>query len=185
MLPRKALSNLHLQINLKVCVSPLFFPANVPLFLLKISFFIYSLGHQDIVNMAFILNEEEGGVISISDDKTVRIWLKRENGNYWPSVCHIMPAPASAMDLDQSSRRLFVGTELGGITEFTIADDLNKLTAERSFPAHQMRVTAITYVPELNVLLSVSKDKSFHYYCTQTTRKLGEFIVPAAATSLQ
>lgn len=142
-------------------------------------------GHQDIVNMAFILREEEGGVISISDDKTVRIWLKRENGNYWPSVCHIMPAPASAMDLDQDSRRLFVGTELGGITEFTIADDLNKLTSERSYPAHQMRVTAITYVSALNVLLSISKDKSFHYYCTLSGRKLGEFIVPAPATSLQ
>lgn len=135
--------------------------------------------------MAFILKEEEGGVISISDDKTVRIWLRRENGSYWPSVCHIMPAPASAMDLDQESRKLFVGTELGGITEFTIADDLNKLTSDKSYPAHQMRVTAIVYVPVLNMLLSVSKDKSFHYYCTQSARQLGEVVVAAPATTLQ
>lgn len=71
-------------------------------------------GHQDTVNMAILLKAEDG-IISISDDKyvkrdvlinnciklilpfflngkrTVRIWLKRDVGNYWPSVCHIMP----------------------------------------------------------------------------------------------
>lgn len=72
-------------------------------------------GHQDVVNMAVILRGEDG-IISISDDKyvyrfvhlmciesldrwltlllfsrTVRIWLKRDVGNYWPSVCHIVP----------------------------------------------------------------------------------------------
>ena len=134
--------------------------------------------------MAFILREEEG-VISISDDKTVRIWLKRENGSYWPSVCHIMPAPASAMDLDRANRRLFVGTELGGITEFSIADDLNKLTAEKNYSPHTMRVTAISYIPELNLLLSVSKDKSFHYYCTESCRQLGQVNNTAPATTLQ
>lgn len=134
--------------------------------------------------MAFILREEEG-VISISDDKTVRIWLKRENGSYWPSVCHIMPAPASTMDLDRVNRRLFVGTELGSITEFSIGDDLNKLTAEKNYPPHTMRVTAITHVPELNLLLSVSKDKTFHYYCTETHRQLGHIVVTAPVTTLQ
>lgn len=143
-----------------------------------------NLGHQDIVNMALILREEEG-VISISDDKTVRIWLKRENGSYWPSVCHIMPAPASAMDFDPASRRLFVGTELGGITEFSIAEDLNKITAVHNYDAHEMRVTGIIFSPELKILLSISKDKTLHHYDTEERRQTGHANLTAPLTSLQ
>lgn len=47
-------------------------------------------GHQDIINKAIVFDDEEG-VLSISDDKTIRIWIKRDTGNYWPSVCHITP----------------------------------------------------------------------------------------------
>lgn len=65
-------------------------------------------GHQDVVNAAFIIPGEDG-VVSISEDKyvllfftrqkfllytfscrTIRIWLKRDRGAYWPSVCHVL-----------------------------------------------------------------------------------------------
>lgn len=64
-------------------------------------------GHQDVVNAAVIIPNEDG-VISVSEDKyvfgfifaisnlfllkirTIRIWLKRDRGTYWPSVCHVL-----------------------------------------------------------------------------------------------
>ena len=39
------------------------------------------------VNAACIL-PNENGFISVADDRTIRIWLKRDTGKYWPSVCH-------------------------------------------------------------------------------------------------
>jgi len=32
----------------------------------------------------------EDAVISVSDDKSIRLWIKRESGQYWPSICHVM-----------------------------------------------------------------------------------------------
>ncbi|WAR27374.1 WDFY2-like protein [Mya arenaria] len=51
-------------------------------------------GFSDEINMACIIPREEG-VISVSDDKTVRVWLRRDTGQYWPSICHSMPAHQS------------------------------------------------------------------------------------------
>ena len=47
-------------------------------------------GSQEVVNMAVIVPKEEG-VISVSEDRTVRVWLKRDSGQYWPSIYHVMP----------------------------------------------------------------------------------------------
>ena len=30
----------------------------------------------------------EDGVITISSDRSVRVWLLRDSGQYWPSICH-------------------------------------------------------------------------------------------------
>lgn len=75
--------------------------------------------------------EDDPAVISISDDKTIRIWSRRESGQYWPSICHTMPAAASAMDYEHSTRRLFVAMDNGTITEFDLSDDLNKIILRR------------------------------------------------------
>lgn len=47
--------------------------------------------------------------------RTVRVWLKRDSGQYWPSVCQYMSAGATAMYYHVESRRLFVGLENGSI----------------------------------------------------------------------
>lgn len=80
-------------------------------------------GSSDDVNAA-ILIPGENGVISVSDDKcvykkikikkafhiylrfvftfcasrTVRVWLKRDSGQYWPSICQYMPSGCTAIE---------------------------------------------------------------------------------------
>ncbi|TNN36029.1 WD repeat and FYVE domain-containing protein 2 [Liparis tanakae] len=46
---------------------------------------------QDVVSAAVIIPKEDG-VISVSEDRTIRVWLKRDSGQYWPSVYHTLPS---------------------------------------------------------------------------------------------
>jgi len=141
-------------------------------------------GHSDLVNHA-ILFDDEDGVLSISDDKTIRIWIKRDTGNYWPSVCQIIQAAATCLSFDQQTRKLFVGMENGQVTEFLIGDDYNKLNKEKNYPAHIGRVNDVYYSPQSNMILSVGKDKCLHRYCTETGRKLSTFIANSPCTCIQ
>lgn len=84
-----------------------------------------------LLQVILIGDADDPAVISVSDDRTIRVWARRDTGQYWPSVCHTMPSAASAMDFDPASRRLFVAMDNGSITEFELADDLNKITFRR------------------------------------------------------
>ncbi|RXM31671.1 WD repeat and FYVE domain-containing protein 2 [Acipenser ruthenus] len=113
-------------------------------------------GSQDVVNTAVIIPKEDG-VISVSEDRTIRIWLKRDSGQYWPSVYHSMPSPCSCMSFNQETRRLSVGMDNGFISEFVLAEDYNKMTPDRTF---QGSVTALCWDPVQRVLFSGSSDHS-------------------------
>ena len=47
-------------------------------------------GCTDEVHGAVVVPGEDT-VISISQDRSVRVWLLRDSGQFWPSVCHYMP----------------------------------------------------------------------------------------------
>ncbi|CAG2163262.1 unnamed protein product [Oppiella nova] len=141
-------------------------------------------GHQDVVNQAVILRAEDG-VISISDDKTIRIWLKRDAGNYWPSVCHILPASASCMDFNHETKRLFVGLDNGSVSEFCVADDYNRVVHQRNYLAHQSRVTSVVFSLVTEWVLSVGRDKYFVWHCSESGRRLGGYLCNSWVTALQ
>ncbi|CAG2104686.1 unnamed protein product [Medioppia subpectinata] len=141
-------------------------------------------GHQDVVNMAAILRHEDG-VISISDDKTVRIWLKRDAGGYWPSVCHILPASASCMDFNHETKRLFVGLDNGSVSEFSVADDYNRIVHQRNYLAHQNRVTSVVFSLVTEWVLSGGRDKYLVWHCSETGRRLGGYLCSSWVTALQ
>lgn len=72
-------------------------------------------GIPDDINGAIFIENE--GIISVSDDKfvfslslsyhvdillslfcrTVRVWLKRDSGTYWPSIVNFMPSQCSSL----------------------------------------------------------------------------------------
>ncbi|RXM31945.1 WD repeat and FYVE domain-containing protein 2 [Acipenser ruthenus] len=141
-------------------------------------------GSQDVVNTAVIIPKEDG-VISVSEDRTIRIWLKRDSGQYWPSVYHSMPSPCSCMSFNQETRRLSVGMDNGFISEFVLAEDYNKMTPSRTFQAHQGRVTVVLFVLEMEWVLSTGQDKNFNWHCSESGQRLGGYRTTAWVSCLQ
>ncbi|XP_043927614.1 WD repeat and FYVE domain-containing protein 2 [Protopterus annectens] len=141
-------------------------------------------GFQDLVNMAFIIPKEDG-VISVSEDRTVRVWIKRDSGQYWPSIYHAMPSPCSCLSFSPETRRLSVGLENGSISEFTISEDYNKMTPEKTYLAHQNRVTMVLFILEMEWVLSTGQDKAFTWHCSESGQRLGTYRLNASASCLQ
>lgn len=165
-------------------------------------------GTSDDINAA-ILIPGENGVISVSDDKyvdanstcnsplvhnfhrpfllsrTVRVWLKRDSGQYWPSICQSMPSGCTSITFVLDTRQVFVGEENGTITEYTLSVDCNRLSFVRDYLAHQGRVVSLVYCADSHWILSCSKDKTFAYYCTKTVRRLGAYNFETPCTALQ
>ncbi|EMP37278.1 WD repeat and FYVE domain-containing protein 1 [Chelonia mydas] len=90
-------------------------------------------GHQDAVSAALLIPKEDG-LITASEDRTIRVWLKRDSGQYWPSIYHTMSSPCSAMAYHHDSRRIFVGQDNGAIMEFHISEDFNKMNFVKTYP---------------------------------------------------
>ncbi|XP_061426192.1 WD repeat and FYVE domain-containing protein 2 [Lethenteron reissneri] len=149
-----------------------------PLLLAKIE------GSQDVVNMATIIPKEDG-IISVSEDKTIRVWIKRDSGQFWPSVFHSMPVACSTMSYNPETRRLFVGLDNGAVAEFSMSEDFNKMTSTRTYAAHQQRVTGVHFVLESEWVLSTGQDKQFTWHCSENGTRLGSHRTAAWASCLQ
>lgn len=140
-------------------------------------------GFESDISQAHILPKEEG-FISISDDRSIRIWLKRETGKYWPSVCHYADTNPTSLFYHDGPRRLFIGTEKGNILEFAVGEDYNKITLINNYEAHTARVTSLYYSLEHDWILSTSRDKSFTFHSTENQRRIQSFKVKAFTTCI-
>ncbi|XP_061089846.1 WD repeat and FYVE domain-containing protein 2 isoform X2 [Conger conger] len=116
---------------------------------------------------------------------TVRVWLKRDGGQYWPSVYHTMPAPCSCMSFNPETRRLSVGMDTGEVSEFILSEDYNKMTPALSYQAHQGRVTVVLFVLEMEWVLSTGQDKSFTWHCSESGQQLGSYRTTSWVSGLQ
>ncbi|KAJ7424111.1 WD repeat and FYVE domain-containing protein 1 [Willisornis vidua] len=148
-------------------------------------------GHQDAVSAALLIPKEDG-VITAGEDRTIRVWLKRDSGQYWPSIYHTMSckynsgnAPCSAMAYHHDSRRIFVGQDNGAIMEFHISEDFNKMNFVKTYPAHQNRVSAITFCLASEWVISTGHDKCVSWMCTKSGSMLGRHYFTSWASCLQ
>ena len=80
--------------------------------------------------------------------RSVRLWLLRDSGQYWPSVCHYMGAAATAIHYRHQSMQLFIGLDNGTVSEFIVSEDFNRMDHARDYHAHQSRVTGIHVTSE-------------------------------------
>uniref|UniRef100_A0A4W5NLP2 WD repeat and FYVE domain containing 2 n=1 Tax=Hucho hucho TaxID=62062 RepID=A0A4W5NLP2_9TELE len=135
---------------------------------------------QDVVNTAVIIPNEDG-VISVSEDRTIRILLKRDSGQYWPSIYHTMPASCSCMSFNPETRRLSMGMENGTISYFLFII----MMCVRSVSAHQGRVTVVLFVLEMEWILSTGQDKNFTWHCSESGTQLGLYRTTAWVSGLQ
>lgn len=118
-------------------------------------------------------------------NRTIRVWLRRDTGQYWPSICQYMPSGCTSVDYHPDGRLLYVGQDNGTITQYTLANDCNSLTMVRDYLAHQARVTGVSYTPQGSWILSCGRDKLFSFHSTETTRRLGGYTFDSMCTSLQ
>ncbi|XP_033715544.1 WD repeat and FYVE domain-containing protein 1 isoform X2 [Tursiops truncatus] len=141
-------------------------------------------GHQDAVTAALLIPKEDG-VITASEDRTIRVWLKRDSGQYWPSIYHTMASPCSAMAYHHDSRRIFVGQDNGAVMEFHVSEDFNKMNFIKTYPAHQNRVTAIIFSLATEWVISTGHDKCVSWMCTRSGNMLGRHFSTSWTSCLQ
>ncbi|XP_026174552.1 WD repeat and FYVE domain-containing protein 1 isoform X2 [Mastacembelus armatus] len=141
-------------------------------------------GHSDAVNAAVLIPKEDG-VITVSEDRTIRVWLKRDSGQYWPSIYHTVSSPCSCMSYHHDSRRIFIGQDNGAVVEFLISEDFNKMNHVKTYPAHQNRVSDMIFSLESEWVVSTGHDKSVSWMCTQSGSMLGRHYFTAWASCLQ
>ncbi|MEQ2212675.1 WD repeat and FYVE domain-containing protein 1 [Xenoophorus captivus] len=141
-------------------------------------------GHSDAVNTAVLIPKEDG-VITVSEDRTIRVWLKRDSGQYWPSIYHTVSSPCSCMSYHHDSRRIFIGQDNGAVVEFLISEDFNKMNHVKTYPAHQNRVSDMVFSLESEWVVSTGHDKSVSWMCTQSGSMLGRHYFTSWASCLQ
>lgn len=117
--------------------------------------------------------------------RTVRVWLRRDTGQYWPSICQYMPSGCTSVDYHPAGRHLYVGQDNGTITQYTLSADSNSLTMVRDYLAHQARVTGVSYAHQSSWVLSCGRDKLFSFHSTETARRLGGYTFESMCTALQ
>ncbi|XP_037124371.1 WD repeat and FYVE domain-containing protein 1 [Syngnathus acus] len=141
-------------------------------------------GHADAVTVAVLIPKEDG-VITVSEDRTIRVWLKRDSGQYWPSIYHTVSSPCSCMSYHHDSRRIFIGQDNGAVVEFLISEDFNKMNHVKTYPAHQNRVSDMVFTLESEWVVSTGHDKSVSWMCTQSGSMLGRHYFTSWASCLQ
>lgn len=129
--------------------------------------------------------DHEEAVITIGNDKTLRVWAKRTSGQFWPTICHMMPAGCSALEYHGESRRIFVGLSNGQIHEFDLSEDINRISPKRTINAHSNGIMCVRFAPKHNWILTTSKDKTFLWHCLKTGRKIGSFEAKAWCTAVE
>ncbi|XP_050438435.1 WD repeat and FYVE domain-containing protein 2 [Adelges cooleyi] len=148
-------------------------------------------GCSDSVNKAILIPETDG-VISVSSDRTVRVWLKRDSGQYWPSICNYLPSPAVDLFYRSTTRQLFIGQENGTISEYILEEDFNRMEPIGDILAHHGRLTGIIWT-EVAIdgtleewILSTARDKRFQYHNAKNGNPIGPpFVSTSWCTSLE
>ncbi|XP_016128403.1 WD repeat and FYVE domain-containing protein 1-like [Sinocyclocheilus grahami] len=141
-------------------------------------------GHSDGVNAAVLIPKEDG-VITVSEDRTIRVWLKRDSGQYWPSIYHTVSSPCSCVSYHHESRRIFIGQDNGAVVEFLISEDFNKMNHVKTYPAHQNRVSDLIFSLESQWVISTGHDKSISWMSTHSGSMLGRHSFGSWASCLQ
>ncbi|MCP9263840.1 WD repeat and FYVE domain-containing protein 2 [Dirofilaria immitis] len=141
-------------------------------------------GQISRVNGVHLLSTEEG-VLTISDDRSLRIYLKRDNEQFWPSIYHYLPFSPNSMHFDEHKLRLFIGLINGSVYEYKIAEDMNSLSEQRHWLAHLSLVTAVLYSQEAELIFSCSKDKTTVWHCSETSVKMGYYTGESGFTALE
>ncbi|RCN49397.1 FYVE zinc finger [Ancylostoma caninum] len=142
-------------------------------------------GHVARVNDVVLLSKEEG-VWTASDDRSVRLYLKRDNGQFWPSIHKIMPVAPTCLYYSEETSRLLVGLLNGHVYEYHVADDYNSMSdpEARRWTIHAGPISGLGIALNAELVFSCSKDKSVVWHCSETGIKRGAFHCDSSCTAM-
>jgi len=136
------------------------------------------------ITSIYLLTKEEGFVI-ISEDRTVKFFLKRDSGQFWPSIAEYMPHVPTKFVYDEELMCLLVGLVNGAVYDFEVSEDMNSMTKKRQWNAHTSSITGLFISNSAQMVFSCSKDKSIVWHCSETGYKVGSFVLEAQCTAMQ
>ena len=123
-------------------------------------------------------------IITVSSDQSIRVWVLRDSGKYFPSVCHYMKRTGTCLHYSNDHQKVFVGMDNGMISEFILSEEFDGLDHVKDYDAHKNTVTGLHYSPEKQWLLSCSKDKQFQHHSAKTGLRWGGYQCKAACTAI-
>ncbi|VUZ40328.1 unnamed protein product [Hymenolepis diminuta] len=141
-------------------------------------------GFEGDVHDAVFLNKENY-ILTSSEDRSLRLWVMRDSGRYWPSVEKVLPSPAVIILYDSPTSRVITGLANGTISDFTLTADLNCINHNRDILAHVDRITGLMWVKELKLIISTSKDQMCTWFNDETGQPIASFNIEAVGTCLQ
>lgn len=59
-----------------------------------------------IVGIHLLIKDDEEGFVTINEDKTIRVLLKRDSGKFWPSIVQNLPSVPSKLFCDEDQNKL-------------------------------------------------------------------------------
>ncbi|KAM7537945.1 hypothetical protein Aperf_G00000061039 [Anoplocephala perfoliata] len=141
-------------------------------------------GFEGDVHDAVFLSKENY-ILTGSEDRSLRLWVMRDSGRYWPSVEKVLPSPAVIVLYDSPTSRVITGLANGTISDFSLTSDLNCINHNRDILAHVDRITGLLWVKELKLIISTSKDQMCAWFNDETGQQIASFNVEAPGTCLQ
>uniref|UniRef100_A0AC35GKB2 FYVE-type domain-containing protein n=1 Tax=Panagrolaimus sp. PS1159 TaxID=55785 RepID=A0AC35GKB2_9BILA len=136
------------------------------------------------INALYLLQREEG-LITISEDRAIRVLLKRDSGQFWPSIVEFLTSIPLSLYYDEDTLSLLVGMINGTVYEYTIAADFNSIQQKRHWEAHTMGVTGVVSSNSARMIFSCSKDKTIVWHCADTSVKIGSYTIESQCTTIK
>lgn len=133
----------------------------------------------------YILNGEDEGLVIVSEDKTLKVLLKRESGQFWPSTIQDLPSHPTKLVCDETYNSVFVGLTNGVIYEYSIETDFNSISFKRQFTPHTGPISGLAFSGQYQQLISCSKDKTVVWTNTESCRRIAAHVINSPATSLE
>eukprot|EP00123_Amoebidium_parasiticum_P009396 comp19444_c0_seq1/m.22592 comp19444_c0_seq1/g.22592 ORF comp19444_c0_seq1/g.22592 comp19444_c0_seq1/m.22592 type:complete len:400 (-) comp19444_c0_seq1:679-1878(-) len=140
-------------------------------------------GHVSYVT-AVHLEPKEDVYMTGSEDQSIRMWVKRENGVYWP--CHIqyLDSPLVCLCFDRTSMVLYAGLASGSCLAYEVRKDFNDMQLVATIKAHVGKVHSVAIDSKTGLLISGGADGVMQLHSLSTKRLVGSHRCASGITAM-
>uniref|UniRef100_A0A915CUG9 FYVE-type domain-containing protein n=1 Tax=Ditylenchus dipsaci TaxID=166011 RepID=A0A915CUG9_9BILA len=138
-----------------------------------------------ITGIHLLSNTEEEGFLTINEDRTLRVLLKRDSGQFWPSIVQDLPNIPTKLFCDEENLCVLVGLVNGIVIEYALGADMNSLSVKRQWTAHTGVVTGLVFSDIMHQIFSCGKDKVLVWHSSETAQKIGSYVINSPCMTMQ